>query len=132
MKTVNDNFRMIDEITGGLLKFISSPKGYLKLKSAGYMDLTIERLGAKEVSLTHYYLQNGDLVPDPDMQIEIDFEKHSTNAVTFQNCMIFQTVHLSDGEINLKLQKDLNLFLHDWLKNLKAQGFYQSPRITPD
>lgn len=132
MKTVNENFRMIDEITGGLLKFISSPKGYLKLKSAGYMDLTIERLGANEVSLTHYYLQNGDLVPDPDMQIEIDFEKHSVGAVTFQNSLIFQTVHLSGGEINLKLQKDLNLFLHDWLKNLKAQGFYQNPKITSD
>jgi len=132
MKTIDTNFRLLNELTGGLLNFISSPKGHLKLKSQGYMDLTIERLGANEVSLTHYYLQNGDLVPDPDMQIEIDFEKHSASATTFQNSMIFQTVHLSDGGINLKLQKDLNLFLHDWLKNLKAQGFYQNPRVASD
>lgn len=125
MKTIeNKIYQRIDAITGGVLKFITSPNGYLKLKQLGYMDLTIERLNANEISLTHYYLQNGDLVPDPDMQIEIDFKKHSADAVTFQNSLIFQTVHLSDGEINSKLQKDLNLHLLYWLKNLKAQGFY--------
>ena len=118
--------QQINELLGradGIEKFLQC-KGYLKLTSPGFMALTIEALNWNEISLTHYYLQNGDLVPDPDMQIEIDFEKHSADAVTFQNCMIFQTVHLSSGGTNLKLQKELNLFLHDWLKNLKAQGFY--------
>lgn len=132
MKTANANFKMIDELTGGLLKFISSPKGYLKLKSVGYMDLTIERLNANEISFTHYYLQNGDLVPDPDMQIVLDFEKCIASATTYQNCMTFQSVYLDNGEINLKLQQELNSFLHDWLTNLKAQGFFQNSRYTSD
>lgn len=128
MKTTNANFRMIDELTGGLLKFISSPKGYLKLKSAGYMDLTIERLNPNEVSLTHYFLQNGDLVPDPDMQVVLDFNEHSAKAVSFQNCINYISVYLDDDKINVKLQKELNEFLCDWLTNLKAQGFFQNPR----
>lgn len=128
METVNANFRMIDELTGGLLKFISSPKGYLKLKSAGYMDLTIERLNPNEVSLTHYFLQNGDLVPDPDMQVVLDFNEHSAKAVSFQNCINYISVYLDDDKINVKLQKELNEFLCDWLTNLKAQGFFQNPR----
>lgn len=127
MKTTSNKiYQQLNELLGGadgIQKFLQG-EGYLKLKVSGYDDLTIERLNWNEISFTHYYLQNGDLVPDPDMQIEIDFEKHSADAVTFQNSLIFQTVHLSGGEINLKLQKDLNLHLLYWLKNLKAQGFY--------
>lgn len=119
------NFKFLNKLTGGLEKFMSNQNGYLKLKSSGYMDLTIERLGMNQLSLTHYYLQNGDLVPDPDMQIEISFKEHSANVVTFQNSLIFQTVYLSGGGINLELQRELNSFLHGWLKNLKVQGFYQ-------
>lgn len=126
MKTIeNKLYQHIDAITGGILKFISSPDGYLKLRSSGYMDLSIERLGANEMSFTHYYKQSGDLVSDPDIQVEIDFEKHSAKAITYQDAYCFQTVYLSEDRINQKLQKDLNSFLYDWLKRLKEQGFYK-------
>lgn len=32
-----------------------------------YMPLTVERIGPRTYSLAHYFEQNGDLVPDPDM-----------------------------------------------------------------
>jgi len=33
-----------------------------------YMPVSVERLGENRYSVTHYFEQNGDLVPDPDME----------------------------------------------------------------
>lgn len=121
----NKIYQHIDELTGGILKFICSPDGYLKLQVDGYMDLVVERLGANEVSLTHYYIQNAELIASPAMQIKIDFEKHSAEALTFQNSICFWTVYSESDEADEKLKKELNSFLLLWLMNLKEQGFYK-------
>ena len=125
MNVYKENYKHIDKLTGGLLNFISSPNGYLKLKSQPYMDLTIERIGPDEISLTHYYEQNGDLVPDPDMQVRIDFQNETAEALTCQDWICFRAVYPEPGKVNLKLKKDLNFFLLQWLKGLKKQGFYK-------
>ncbi|MGK5086127.1 hypothetical protein WDW86_01080, partial [Bdellovibrionota bacterium FG-2] len=39
----------------------------VKIANEGFMPLSIEKHG-KHVTVTHYYEQNGDLVPDPDME----------------------------------------------------------------
>lgn len=44
-------------------------ENHTHLESPGLMDLVIEKLGDNHYSLTHYYEQNGDLCPDPDMEI---------------------------------------------------------------
>jgi len=118
-------YKKIDLLTGGILNFISSPEGYLKLKSTGYMDLIIERLGHDTVSIAHYYEQNGDLVADPEITVKIDFDNCTAEALTFQNFMGFYTVYPEADKVNLKLKKTLNSFLNYWLTNLKEQGFYQ-------
>ena len=124
-KTIHHHiYNHLDKLSGGLLKFVSSPNGYLKLKCSGYMDLVVERIGSNEISLTHYYVQNGDLCCDPDMQIRIDFDNKTAEALTFQNWMIFQEVYPEPDKVNMKLKKELNSFLIFWLKNLKNQGFY--------
>ena len=118
-------YERLEKITCGLLRFLSSPDGYLKLKSQGFMDLTIERIGSDEISLTHYYEQNGDLVADPDMQIRINFDNKTAEALTFQDWICFRCVYPEPDKVNLQLKKELNSFLLDWLKNLKRQGFYK-------
>ncbi len=46
---------------------------YLKLKSGGFMDLNIDFLydedGKYTISMAHNYVQNGDVMADPDMEI---------------------------------------------------------------
>ncbi|HDT14930.1 MAG TPA: DUF1249 domain-containing protein [Firmicutes bacterium] len=78
-------------------------------------------------SMAHNYEQNGDLVPDPDMEIEIDLERKTAEALTFQNALVYQNVYDYDdkGEkimFKPRLKKDLNSFLKMWLKNLTEQG----------
>ena len=56
---------------------------------------------------------------DPDVEVKINAEKEEAEALTFQNDYlgIYQTVY-EDDKCNTKLQKDLNVFLDDWLSNI--------------
>jgi hypothetical protein len=48
---------------------------YYKLEATGHMDLIIEthRQGKNQiVTMSHYYEQNGDLVPDPDIMFAVN------------------------------------------------------------
>ena len=100
---------------------------YKKLSSDGFMDLSIDVLSNnkthKEIALSHNYIQNGDVMADPDMQIKIH---KMAEALTYQQdgLSIYQQVYSDDkAKVNPKLKKQLNNFLSQWLTNLKKQGF---------
>lgn len=97
------------------------------LKSSGFMDLVIEKLGDNHYSLTHYYEQNGDLCPDPDMEIRV-FPKERckapmAEALSYQDSFGYRKVYPDLDHVNIKAKKELNQFLDTWLKNLHEQGF---------
>jgi len=104
-------------------------KEALKLKSHGYMDLNFDEIEKDEqgqvIAMAHNYIQNGDVMADPDMQIRIIPEMHSIEAMTFQmsNPAIYQEVYPNSNHVNPKLKKELNSFLEMWLRNLIDQGF---------
>lgn len=93
-----------------------------RLKSSGFMDLVIERLGDNHYSLSHYCEQNGDLVPDPDMEIRVFPDMRTAEALTYQDGFGFRRVY-EDGKIDAAAKKELNAFLEQWLANLIEQGF---------
>lgn len=108
--------------------------GHIKIESDGYMPLTIEKLwygdcyGNPIFSITHYGVQNGDLMRDPDITFSIDPKNKRIIPQTFQNDYVglYQEVF---KEINGKMMysqsllRSLDQFLWDWLKNLEYQGF---------
>jgi uncharacterized protein YqiB (DUF1249 family) len=101
-----------------------------KASSFGYMDLhldvlsegMVEQRQVKVISLAHYYKQNGDLVPDPDMTIRIYSQSKMAEALTFQNCYIYQQIYPTQDTVNLTLKKQLNSFLRSWLNNCIRHG----------
>ena len=110
---------------------------YLKLKSEGFMDLSIDILKSDEnviiFSMAHNFIQNGDVMADPDMEIRLFKQADAIEALTFQNSAlgIYQEVYcVVDGnkKVRAKLKMELNRFLRTWLINLKNQGF---KRIEP-
>ena len=111
----------------GSLKFDE----YLKLKSKSFMDLNIDHLSHKDddcsivISLAHNFIQNGDVMADPDMEVKIIPSMKMVEALTFQqdSTGTYQQVYFEDGRFNPTLKKDLNNFLNSWLKNLLQQGF---------
>ena len=48
------------------------------------MPLTIERLYGNRISVAQNYVQNGDLMADPDMEFVMDMEAGTLSARTFQ------------------------------------------------
>ena len=64
-----------------------------KFKATGIMDLHLESLSQNTVSLTHYFEQNGDLVPDPDMEIRLDPVAKTALALHFQDQRSYQEVY---------------------------------------
>jgi len=108
-----------------------SPGDYVKLKSEGFMDLNIDILSSDEnimtFSMAHNFIQNGDVMADPDMEIRLFKQADAIEALTFQNRLgIYQEVYcVVDGnkKVRAKLKMELNRFLRTWLINLKNQGF---------
>ena len=99
--------------------------GKSQLHSDALMDLNLDILSRQNnivrIALSHYYKQNGDMVADPDMEIIINTQLMTANAMTYQDSTIFQSAE-QDGGINQKLVNSLNEFLDQWLQNCIDQG----------
>ena len=99
--------------------------GKSQLSSGAMMDLNLDLLSREgnivRIALSHYYKQNGDMVADPDMEIIINTQLMTANAMTYQDSMIFQSAE-QDGCVNQKLVNSLNEFLDQWLQNCIDQG----------
>jgi uncharacterized protein YqiB (DUF1249 family) len=104
---------------------------YIKLKSKGYMDLHIDKLTEDTIAISHTYRQNGDSIPDPDMELRIIRcnGKSYLEAMTFQNSLIYQEVYPEPGKFYPKLKRQLNSFLKDWLNNLITRASNTKPRL---
>jgi uncharacterized protein YqiB (DUF1249 family) len=99
-------------------------EGFVKSKSDGYMDLSADFLGEDKnnlitIAMAHNYIENGDIIPDPDMVIHVDFKKHEAFAISYQDRYAFVNCRDDDP----KKVKEVNQFFTKWLENLLKQGF---------
>ena len=76
------------------------------------------------IALAHNFEQNGDLVPDPDMELRVDLENQTVEALTYQDQRVYQEVYPAPGQVRLGLKASLNSFLSTWLANIESQGFH--------
>jgi hypothetical protein len=119
-KNVNNSIFLKLKTIGILDKKGCMQPSYMKFKSSGLMDLNVDKLSANMIAIAHNGLQNGDVMADPDVEVEINTEKQEAEALSFQNDYlgIYQNVYEDGEKCNVKLQKDLNIFLDDWLSNI--------------
>jgi hypothetical protein len=114
---------------GGLEVFLTKEEpGYLKLKSGGFMDLSIDRLGPAKIAMAHNYIQEGDVMADPDMEVKIEIGARMAFGMTYQQdgLGVYQTADDGTGHgVNVDLRRKLSSFLLTWLTNLEHQGFYK-------
>lgn len=121
--TYETNYERLNKILSGLLDTMEFE--HVKLQSRGFMDLHIDRLTSDTIAISHNFIENGDVVADPDMQLRIIRcgNRNYLEAMTFQNRFMYQEVYPEPGMVNPKRKKELNSFLIQWLTNLKNQGF---------
>lgn len=104
---------------------------WLKIENEPYMPLSIDLLyhdsqeNSTRYAIAHNFIQQGDVMADPDMEIRIYEDTKQAESLTFQqdSLGIYQAVYPIPGQMNLRLKKQLNSFLANWLRNLKEQGF---------
>jgi uncharacterized protein YqiB (DUF1249 family) len=103
--------------------------GTSQIAPAKPMTLSLDYLRADGddhiVSLAYGFDVDGDIIPDPSMDIRISCRAMTAQALTFQNQYVYQRVHDEvDGEpfVNLRLRSDLNAFLDQWLSSCIEQG----------
>lgn len=98
----------------------------IKLKAPGFMDLHIDVLLQEKdkttIAMAHYYKQNGDMVPDPDMEIAIYPDRKMAEALSYQDSFGYRQVYPEPGMVNPKAKSELNQFLNQWLNNINMQG----------
>jgi uncharacterized protein YqiB (DUF1249 family) len=116
----------------------------MKIENEPFMALNIDIIEKNDkfmvFAMAHNFIQNGDVMADPDMMIKLFSKRDSQigtgllSPLTYQldSLGIFQEVFKTiDGKkmVNMKLQKQLNSFLSMWLRNLKSQGFNKQPQV---
>ena len=117
---------------GRLDEFNSNPEDgfHVRIENEPYMPLSIERHDSM-VTVTHYFEQNGDLIPDPDMEFEICPDGLWIPIAIQQPIggysRVFETI---DGVkyVRPKLMRELKSFSRMWSRKLLQQGFARGAR----
>lgn len=122
--TINERiFRKLEKILGDLTEI---PE-YQVLRARGLMELNIDLLHEDEesvtIALSHYFKQNGDMIPDPDMEVRIYPQMKMAEALTYQDSFGYRQVYPAPSQVYLKAKKDLNIFLSQWLSYILMQDF---------
>ena len=112
--------RQFPEIVSGEYRYLELRGG----EGSGYMPLIIQRIGEDEISVAHTYLQNGDVMYDPEMTFRIDNEKGTLEPLTYQQDAmgLYQQVYPEPGKWIPKLRNDLSAFTEQWLNNISQQS----------
>ena len=93
---------------------------YAKLSAPGFMDLHVDILSKNgnvwRIAHAHNYKSGGDVIPDPDMEVTVDFAAETAQAERYQDTYVYREAN------DAKSRKELNAFLLTWLGNLIEQG----------
>lgn len=90
---------------------------YIKKKVEGYEDLYVERISDNEIAMAHTYIQNGDVMLDPEIVFEIK-----------DGQLIPKTFEQSSPPTGQRPIKPNDAFIKQWAKNLEVQGFTETTK----
>ena len=103
------NYEKLEKLAKPILEGEAS---YMKLSSPAMMDLHIEKVLEDKLVLAHYFKENGDLVPDPRMEVIFDPEDRFVMADTYEQFALGYFQSANDSEMSAE---EMNRFLGEWL-----------------
>lgn len=113
--------RILGDLTTGL-----DDEGHRRIDNTNgvFMPVVVERIGSNRFSVAHYYEQNGDLVPDPDLEFVTNDGAWFPAAVTHSSGHRRVLTTDADGRIthwSPSEYADLRRLACLLLSNIKAQ-----------
>lgn len=135
MKKINKNAsKILDTLTAGL-----GPGDGRKVDNANgrYMAVHVNNLGGSLFSVAHYFVQNGDMMADPDVVFFRGddgswFPVETTmHALGYFRRFVVLDRHGMPERIDRAGQRDLATFCGTWLQNIKEQQGSLTPPAAP-
>lgn len=128
MKPTNKNAQKVIET---LTRDLSDENTARKVdNSTAFMAVSVDRLFECEAgtvfAIAHNFEQNGDLVPDPDVEILISKVDGRVYPLAIQHSSghYSRVAWIEGGKISKfapRAQRDLATFVGSWMKNIKRQ-----------
>ena len=113
-------------------KFHTQLDFHVRFDMPGYQRLVIERHG-ELISVAHYFEQNGDLVPDPE--VELHYPTWAPTAIT-QAFGIRREKFITRMNdvvlVDTRFDREVSSFLSMWARNIQAQGWAQRGQVHDD
>ena len=106
---------------------------WLQYKMEGFDDLNVEHLYDNVYSIAHTFVQNGDVMNDPSMEVMVDDLLQVVEALDFRNDGIGVYEDFRDDygiPLVSREKRDAEDFLLTWLKNIDAQGYVLTPNLA--
>ena len=104
---------------------------HVRFDMKGYQRLVIERHD-EQISVAHYFEQNGDLVADPD--VELHYPSWVPTAIT-QAFFGYRSKFIErDGQtlVDTRFDREVSSFLTLWARNIKMQGWAERGQVHDD
>lgn len=121
-KTAAKTFlKLVEGLKSGESKKIDNTEGV-------FMPVSVERLTETRYSVTHYFKQGGDLIPDPDMEFLV--YPHAPDqivpiAIQHSTGHYVRAYELNEKDIperwDPRQARELASFANMWMKNIKDQ-----------
>jgi hypothetical protein len=102
---------------------------YAKFEMAGYQDLCLEVIGPGLIAVAHTFVQNGDLMFDPEIVFSMTTgEGWAPVEITQHPVGNYQRVaevghHGQITHLNVRVQRSVSQFAGVWARDLQAQGW---------
>lgn len=100
---------------------------YVRFESDTYEPLYIERISEDQIAIAHTFVQNGDIMYDPEIVFHVDAENKLLRPMTYEqsDMGVYQRVYDADDDAltrpNRRLERDINDMFRTWSQNLKWQ-----------
>ena len=127
------NYDALNRLAPGVL---NGDYTYLRFESSGFEPLSVEKVGDNLVSVMHTYVQNGDVMRDPEIVLLVDNKNKTVTTASYEMSAVSLYEEYIDFDsleiINEQGQKDANSFFRDWMKNVSQQGYSLVRGVTRD
>ena len=100
---------------------------YMRFESDIYQPLYIEKVAKDKIAIAHTFVQNGDLMLDPEIVFHISEDTkellpftYTQSSFAFYQC-VYSGYTYEPSEKDRTAENDINMFFRTWSKNLKWQ-----------
>ena len=106
------NYKQLEKL---FPQIMSGEYSYMHFESSMYEPLSVERISGNLISVMQTYVQNGDLLRDPD--IVFDISRNRASSYSFENSGLGMYEEYTEPNY------DCDSFAADWFKTIENGGF---------